>query len=62
MDPEQAEHYWMRELGFKPEQFTKTTVTPSRGKGNYKNKTKYGVLTIRYHNKKLRDKLIEMLR
>ncbi len=61
MDTKEIEDYWQKELKVKPEQFYKTTVTPSRGKGTYKNKTKYGVLTVCCHNKKLRDILVDML-
>ena len=46
-------------------QFYKTIITPSRGVGTYKDKFKYGVLTIHFNNKKLRDILcgeIENLR
>jgi len=42
--------------------FTKTIVKPSRGKGTYKKKCKYGVLTASCHNTKLKKALDEMLR
>lgn len=49
--------YWLKELGVSASQFQKVIVTPSRGIGTYGRKTKYGVLTVYYHNKKLRDML-----
>lgn len=55
MDPIGAKNFWKRELNLKNGQFQKIVITPSRGLGNYRNKTKYGVLTLYYHNKKLRD-------
>ena len=62
MDVEDTEVYWQSELGVRPEQFYKTTVSLSRGEGAYKSKTKHGVLTLYCHNKKLRDILVNMLR
>ena len=62
MDVEETEIYWQSELGVRPEQFYKSTVTPSRGEGIYRKKTQYGVLTLYCHNKKLRDILVNMLR
>ncbi|MBI4743349.1 MAG: hypothetical protein HY776_00725 [Actinobacteria bacterium] len=60
IDPREAEKFWAKELGIDRSQFTKTTVTKSRGKGTYKNKIKHGVLTLKYHNSKLRQLLSEM--
>lgn len=59
-DPAEAERFWRRELGIDCCQFTKTTVTKSRGKGTYRNRVKHGVLTLKYHNSKLRQLLEEM--
>lgn len=53
--------YWTRELGVSSSQFTKTTVTLSGSLGTYRQKSQHGVITINYHNKKLRDLLINML-
>lgn len=61
MDVKEAEDYWQSGLAVSPGQFYKTTVVSSRGKGSYRNKTKHGVLTVYYHNKKLRDILVGML-
>ena len=48
-------HYWLKKLGVPLSHFQKVIVTPTRGIGTYRQKTKYGVLTVYYHNKKLRD-------
>jgi len=55
MSPERSRRFWQRELNVSKNQFHKVIVTPSRGNGNYLNKTKYGVLTVYFNNKKLRD-------
>lgn len=60
-DPERALKFWCRKLNVKPEQFYKTIVTPSRGKGTYKEKCKFGVLTVSFGNTKLRKRLLSML-
>ena len=61
IDTNTAVYFWMKELGVRREQFTKTTITQSNSIGTYRQKSKFGVLTINYHNKKLRDLLISML-
>lgn len=53
--PNLALLYWSRTLGVKRSRFQKIVVTPSRGLGSYKKKNKYGVLTLYYNNKKLRN-------
>ncbi len=62
MSPKTALSFWVKELGVRRAQFQKVIVTPARSLGTYRQKTKHGVLTVYYHNKKLRDivcKLIE---
>lgn len=61
MNPAAIEVYWQEKLNVEPEQFYRTTVTPSRGRGTYRTKTEHGVLTVYYHNKKLRDILVGQL-
>lgn len=61
MGPKQAMKYWLNALDVSPSQFQRIVVTPARSIGTYKNKTKYGVLTVYYHNKKLRDILCSAL-
>lgn len=47
--------FWMKALKTKRSQFYKPIVTPHRGVGNYRQKTKYGVVTLYFNNRKLRD-------
>lgn len=61
IEPEVALAFWQRELGAKPSQFYRVTVTISGSLGTYRHKSKYGVVTVCYHNKKLRDILVGML-
>lgn len=56
METKQALKFWMRFLRVSRRQFLPTVVvTPHRGVGNYRKKTKYGVVTIYFNNRKLRD-------
>lgn len=60
-----ARSFWKRFLGIKSWQMQKVVISRIRGPGSYRNKSKYGVLTIYFNNKKLRDELcsqIEKLR
>ncbi len=61
MNPIAAQQFWIKYLKVSDSQFTKTTITKSRGLGTYKTKTKYGVLIVYFHNKKARDFMIGML-
>ena len=62
IDPEKALKYWARELSVKPSQFYKIIVTISGSLGTYRKKSAYGVVTVHYHNKKLRDIVVGMCR
>lgn len=56
MSPEQALKFWTSFLKVSRRQFLPSiVVTPHHGVGNYRNKTKHGVLTIYFNNRKLRD-------
>lgn len=59
MNPQEILNFWLNELKVKPERFYKLTITPARSIGKYRSKTKHGVLTVYYHNRKLRDILYE---
>ncbi len=61
IEPEEALAYWMKKLKAGRSQFFKITVTISGAIGTYRNKSKYGVLTVYYGNKKLRDILVDAL-
>ena len=56
-----ALRYWCRMLDVKKEQFYTPRVTLSGSLGTYKNKSKYGVVTIYFGNTKLRDILVEQI-
>lgn len=61
LNPSEVMGYWINQLEVKKEQFYKTIVTKSGSLGTYRKKSEYGVLTVHYHNKKLRDLLVEMI-
>ena len=49
MSREKCLQFWLRELKefeIKPTQFFKVTVAPTRGAGSYREKSKFGVLTV----------------
>lgn len=58
MSPATALDFWCKNLTITRRQFYKVTVTRSGSIGTYRKKSRYGVLTVYYHNKKLRDRLI----
>ena len=51
----------LREFDILPQQFFKTTITPHRGIGTYREKTKYGVLTVHVCNSKLKALIDSLL-
>lgn len=55
INPREAMRYWTKELNISPQQFFKTQIINLNRKGTYKKKSKYGVLTLTFQNKKLRD-------
>lgn len=61
IDPSVAMQYWTAALQVEPAQFYKPTVTRSGSIGSYRTKSEYGVVTLYYHNKKLRDILVGLL-
>lgn len=59
-----ALNFWLKELsefGIIKNQFFKVTITPSRSLGNYREKSKWGVLTVHFSNIKLKNLLDNML-
>jgi len=62
INPQEALRFWKDHLKVNKNQFQKVVVTPPRGVGTYKKKVKYGVLTVYYNNKKLRDIICEELK
>lgn len=55
INPQEAVTFWQKVLHANEDQFYKVIVSTVRGPGTYKNKSQYGVLTIHFSNKKLRD-------
>lgn len=62
IDPDEALQYWVAELDVNPSQFGKIIVTISGSLGTYRKKSLYGVVTVHYHNKKLRDIIVNSCR
>ena len=64
MSEKSALNFWLKELrefGIIRNQFFKVTVTPARSIGNYREKSKWGVLTVHFSNTKLKKLLDGML-
>ncbi len=56
MDKKAALQFWINHLKISQKQFYPSIIiTPHRGVGNYRQKTKYGVVTVYFNNRKLRD-------
>lgn len=61
IDPEEALDFWVKKLNIHRSQINKPVITKSGSVGTYRKKSQYGVLTVMYHNKKLRDLLVNLL-
>ena len=62
IEPTLAKNFWIKALRIKPAQIRgKITVIKSGSIGNYRQKSKYGVLILQYHNRKLRDIVMNMI-
>lgn len=61
MKPEEALDFWIKKLNVESSQFYKITVTISGSLGTYRSKSRYGVLQVYFHNKKLRDYMVNSL-
>jgi hypothetical protein len=59
MNQKREERFWREFLDVGAKQFYKTISTRSGSVGTYREKSKHGVLTIYFGNKKLRDILID---
>jgi len=57
-----AVNFWKKHLSVERKQLGKVTIIPPQGKGTYKNKSKYGVLTIIFTNKKLKEQILNDIR
>lgn len=58
MSEKETLNFWIKTLNISRNQFSKTTVTPSGGVGTCREKTTHGVLSVYFHNKKLRDSIV----
>lgn len=61
INPDEAMAYWTKELDVNPSQFYKIIVTISGSLGTYRKKSRFGVVTVQYHNKRLRDIIMGLL-
>ena len=61
IDVEVALDFWIKKLNIHRCQIGKPVITKSGSIGTYRKKSQYGVLTVMYHNKKLRDLLMSLL-
>ena len=61
ISPGVAMDFWIKKLTIQRSQFSKPVVTKSGSIGTYRKKSEYGVLTVMYHNKKLRDLLVGLV-
>jgi hypothetical protein len=61
IDLSSALDFWAKQLNIDRGQINKPVVTKSGAVGTYRKKSEYGVLTVMYHNKKLRNQLIDLL-
>jgi hypothetical protein len=61
VSPSVARKFWIQELKINPKQLYKARITPSLKKGTYREKNKFGVLTLNFGNKKLRNKICSLV-
>ena len=61
MNGKKALNFWSKAININKKQFYKPLVTKSGKVGNYRYKSKYGVLTLYFNNKKLRNFLFEKI-
>jgi hypothetical protein len=61
IDVEEAMDFWRKKLIIQRSQFYKPIVTKSGSLGTYRKKSEYGVLTVMYHNTKLRNLLVSLV-
>ncbi len=61
IDPGEALDFWVKKLNIEKDQINKPIITKSGSIGTYRKKSQYGVMTVMYHNKKLRDLLVDLV-
>lgn len=57
----EAIKFWTQHLGIRRNQFGKIIRIPPQGRGTYRKKNKTGVLTIGITNKRLKERVFEMI-
>ena len=57
-----AINFWKKYLKIKRNQLGKVISIPPQGKGTYKEKNQFGVITITVSNKKLKEKILEQIK
>lgn len=61
MNIDEVMRYWVKKLRVRKSQFYKPTITKSGSLGTYRQKSQYGVVTVFYHNTRLRNLLVSLL-
>ena len=62
INPMVAKKFWIKELKINSNQIRgKITIIKSGSIGTYRQKSKYGVLILQYHNRKLRNIICDMI-
>src|SRR3989338_4136324 len=64
MNEKEMLKFWtnqLKEFNISREQFFKVIITPSRSLGTYKEKSKFGVMTVHFCNTKLKNLIDDML-
>jgi len=64
MNKKEMLKFWtnqLKEFNMSREQFFKVIITPSRSLGTYKEKSKFGVMTVHFCNTKLKNLIDDML-
>ncbi len=61
-DKIKAVKFWKGHLGIERNQLGKIIVIPPQGRGTYKEKNQFGVITITVCNNKLKEKILEELK
>lgn len=61
INPHRALDFWVQALTIQKAQFNKIIVTRSRSLGTYRKKSEFGVITVMYHNRNLRNHIVQSL-
>jgi len=61
-DEKKAVEFWEKHLGIQRSQLGKIVEIPPQGKGTYRKKSEFGVLTITVTNKKLKEEIFKAMK